>query len=152
VSSCGFVRSGVSLFPSPCAYITPEINGKLPGYLSPSAGFKFADVTYVLDAISKVPAAGRGHIPVYRAFCETSQDQSPGTAASKGNFGFKDVPSGLAAIDRMPVEGRMRWDALCGSYETVADKPNASEPGSYGMAGGASPARSWRTWRSTRAL
>merc|ERR1711981_178546 len=37
-------------------YITPEITGKLPGYLSPSAGLKFADVPNGLAAISKVPA------------------------------------------------------------------------------------------------
>ena len=37
-------------------YITPEITGKFPGYLSPSAGLKFADVPNGLAAISKVPA------------------------------------------------------------------------------------------------
>ena len=41
-------------------YITPEITGKFPGYLSPSAGLKFADVPNGLAAISKVPAAGQG--------------------------------------------------------------------------------------------
>ena len=34
-------------------YITPEIAGKFPGYLSPSAGLKFADVPNGLAAISK---------------------------------------------------------------------------------------------------
>ena len=43
-------------------YITPEITGKFPGYLSPSAGLKFADVPNGLAAISKVPAAGWGQI------------------------------------------------------------------------------------------
>merc|ERR1712224_1150396 len=57
-------------------YITPEITGKLPGYLSPSAGLKFADIPNVLGAISKVPAAGWGQIVAYGAFCELSQDQS----------------------------------------------------------------------------
>ena len=37
-----------------------EITGKFPGYLSPSAGLKFADVPNGLAAISKVPAAGQG--------------------------------------------------------------------------------------------
>merc|ERR1719253_1427710 len=46
-------------------YITPEITGKLPGYLSPSAGLKFADVPNGLGAISKVPAAGWGQIVAY---------------------------------------------------------------------------------------
>merc|ERR1712232_1367685 len=59
-------------------YITPEITGKFPGYLSPSAGLKFADIPNGLAAISKVPAAGWAQIVAYSAFCEISQDQSPG--------------------------------------------------------------------------
>ena len=75
------------------APLRPEITGKLPGYLSPSAGLKFADVPNGLAAISKVPAAGWGQILAYMAFCETSQDQSPGTAAAAGDFGFKVLTS-----------------------------------------------------------
>merc|ERR1711975_64349 len=70
-------------------YMTPEITGKLPGYLSPSAGLKFEDIPNGLSAISKVPAAGWAQILAYGAFCELSQDQSSGTAAAKGDFGFK---------------------------------------------------------------
>ena len=39
-------------------YITPELTGKFPGYLSTSAGLKFVDVPSGLAAISKVPALG----------------------------------------------------------------------------------------------
>ena len=74
-------------------YITPEITGKLPGFLSPSAGLKFADIPNGLGAISKVPAAGWAQIAAYMAFCEVSQDQSPGTAAAAGDFGFKVLTS-----------------------------------------------------------
>merc|ERR1719231_1988122 len=74
-------------------YITPEITGKFPGYLSPSAGLKFADIPNGLAAISKVPAAGWAQIAAYAAFCETSQDQSPGTPAAAGDFGFKVLTS-----------------------------------------------------------
>ena len=70
-----------------------RITGKLPGYLSPSAGLKFADVPNGLAAISKVPAAGWGQILAYMAFCEVSQDQSPGTPAAAGDFGFKVLTS-----------------------------------------------------------
>merc|ERR1712066_568988 len=70
-------------------YITPELTGKFPGYLSPSLNLKFADVPNGLAAISKVPAAGWAQILAYGAFCELSQDQSPGTAAASGDFGFK---------------------------------------------------------------
>ena len=51
-----------------------EITGKRPGYLSSSAGVKFAGVLNGMAAISKGPAAGWGLILAYRAFCETSQD------------------------------------------------------------------------------
>merc|ERR1711933_634338 len=74
-------------------YITPELTGKLPGYLSPSAGLKFADVPNGLGAISKVPAAGWAQIVAYGAFCELSQDQSAGTAAAAGDFGWKVLTS-----------------------------------------------------------
>merc|ERR1711972_580632 len=46
-------------------YITPELTGKLPGYLSPSMGLKFEDVPNGLAAISKVPAAGWAQIFAY---------------------------------------------------------------------------------------
>merc|ERR1712045_290741 len=36
-------------------YITPEITGKFPGFLSPSENLKFADIPNGLAAISKVP-------------------------------------------------------------------------------------------------
>merc|ERR1712056_44500 len=70
-------------------YITPELTGKLPGFLSPSAGLAFNDVPNGLAAISKVPAAGWLQIVAYCAFCELSQDQSAGTLAAKGDFGWK---------------------------------------------------------------
>ena len=39
-------------------YMTPEITGKFPGYLSPSMDLKFADIPNGLDAIPVVPVAG----------------------------------------------------------------------------------------------
>merc|ERR1711904_84946 len=74
-------------------YITPEITGKLPGYLSPSGGLKFADIPNGLGAISKVPNAGWAQIVAYCAFCELSQDQSAGTPAAAGDFNFKVLTS-----------------------------------------------------------
>eukprot|EP00959_Pyramimonas_sp_CCMP1952_P098091 2050285-Pyramimonas_sp.AAC.1 len=70
-------------------YITPEVSGKFPGYLSPSSELKFADIPNGLGAISKVPAAGWVQIVAYAAFCELSQNQSPGTPAAAGDFGWK---------------------------------------------------------------
>jgi hypothetical protein len=51
-------------------YITPEITGKFPGFLSPSAGLKFADIPNGLAAVSKVPAAGWAQMLAYAAFCD----------------------------------------------------------------------------------
>merc|ERR1712060_458424 len=69
-------------------YITPEITGKFPGYLSYSGKIAFADVPNGLAAISKVPSGGWYQILTYMAFCEISQDQSPGSAGAKGDFGW----------------------------------------------------------------
>merc|ERR1712063_216438 len=51
-------------------YITPEIIGKFPGYLSPSKGLAFEDVPNGLAAISKVPPLGWAQIVFYGAYCE----------------------------------------------------------------------------------
>ena len=103
------------------APVRPEITGKLPGYLSPSAGLKFEDVPNGLAAISKVPAAGWAQILAYMAFCETSQDQSPGTAAAAGDFGFKVLTSSDPAekTKKLAAElanGRLAMMAIIGMF------------------------------------
>ena len=109
-----------------CRQVVPsqEITGKLPGYLSPSAGLKFEDVPNGLAAISKVPAAGWGQILAYMAFCETSQDQSPGTAAAAGDFGFKVLTSSDPAekTKKLAAEianGRLAMMAIIGMFFQV---------------------------------
>ncbi|CAJ1451277.1 unnamed protein product [Effrenium voratum] len=102
-------------------YITPEITGKFPGYLSPSAGLKFADVPNGLAAISKVPAAGWGQILAYMAFCEVSQDQSAGTAAAAGDFGFKvltasDPEAKKTKLAAELANGRLAMMAIIGMF------------------------------------
>eukprot|EP00438_Fugacium_kawagutii_P005169 Skav206286 [mRNA] locus=scaffold922:317012:333650:- [translate_table: standard] len=101
-------------------YITPEIS-KFPGYLSPSAGLKFADVPNGLAAISKVPAAGWGQILAYMAFCEVSQDQSPGTPAAAGDFGFKvltasDPEEKTKKLSAELANGRLAMMAIIGMF------------------------------------
>ena len=101
-------------------YITPEITGKFPGYLSPSAGLKFADVPNGLAAISKVPAAGWGQILAYMAFCEVSQDQS-GTAAAAGDFGWKvltasDPAEKTKKLNAELANGRLAMMAIIGMF------------------------------------
>ena len=74
-------------------YITPEITGKFPGYLSPSMGLKYADIPNGLGAISKVPAVGWYQIGLYMAFCELTKDQRKGTPGADGDLGFKVITS-----------------------------------------------------------
>ncbi|CAE7823490.1 FCPF, partial [Symbiodinium sp. KB8] len=100
-------------------YITPEITGKFPGYLSPSAGLKFADVPNGLAAISKVPQAGWGQILLYMAYCEASQTQEPGTAAYAGDFGWKVLTSSDPAektkkLNAELANGRLAMMAIIG--------------------------------------
>ena len=102
-------------------YITPEITGKLPGYLSPSMGIKFADAPNGLAAISKVPSAGWAQILAYGAFCKLSQDQSPGTAAASGDFGFKVLTSSDPAektkkLSAELANGRLAMMAIIGMF------------------------------------
>merc|ERR1712039_983712 len=52
-------------------YITPELTGKFPGYLSPSTELKFEDIPNGLAAISKVPVAGWFQIVAYCLYCES---------------------------------------------------------------------------------
>ena len=99
----------------------PRITGKLPGYLSPSAGLKFVDVPNGLAAISKVPAAGWGQILAYMAFCEVSQDQSPGTPAAAGDFGFKVLTSSdpeekTKKLSAELANGRLAMMAIIGMF------------------------------------
>merc|ERR1711981_387049 len=96
-------------------YITPEITGKLPGYLSPPAGLKFADIPNGLGAISKVPAAGWAQIAAWGAYCELSQDQSAGTAAARGDFGWK-LLEGETKLAAELANGRLAMMAIIGMF------------------------------------
>eukprot|EP00930_Biecheleria_cincta_P094413 TRINITY_DN854_c0_g1_i9.p1 TRINITY_DN854_c0_g1~~TRINITY_DN854_c0_g1_i9.p1 ORF type:complete len:236 (+),score=52.54 TRINITY_DN854_c0_g1_i9:653-1360(+) len=93
----------------------------LPGYLSPSAGLKFADIPNGLAAISKVPAAGWAQMVAYGAFCELSQDQSAGTPAAAGDFGFKVLTSSDPAektkkLSAELANGRLAMMAIIGMF------------------------------------
>jgi len=70
-------------------YITPEITGKFPGYLSPSAELKFADIPNGLAAISKVPGAGWAQIVAYFGFCEFSGGFDDYKTGTPGDYGWK---------------------------------------------------------------
>ena len=77
-----------------------------------------------LAAISKVPAAGWGQILAYMAFCEVSQDQSPGTPAAAGDFGFKVLTSSDPAektkkLSAELANGRLAMMAIIGMFFQV---------------------------------
>jgi hypothetical protein len=103
-------------------YITPEITGKLPGYLNPSnPSVSFEDIPNGLGAISKVPAGGWVQIFAYMAFCEASGRNS--RSDEPGNFGWK--PPLLASNDpatrarRLNAElanGRLAMMAIIGMF------------------------------------
>merc|ERR1711948_217069 len=102
-------------------YITPELTGKWPGYLSPSMGIKFADVPNGLGALSKVPALGWAQIIGYMAFCEISQDQSAGSSGAAGDFGWKVLstsdPEELKnKLNAEIANGRLAMMAIIGMF------------------------------------
>eukprot|EP00974_Lingulodinium_polyedra_P024739 2393594-Lingulodinium_polyedra.AAC.1 len=55
-------------------YITPELTGKSPGYLSISLGTKYADMPRGCGAISRVPVCGWLQTLAYALHCEASSD------------------------------------------------------------------------------
>ena len=102
-------------------HATPELTGKLLGYLTPFASLKFADIPNRLVAISKFLVAGRAQIVTYGVFYELSQDQSAGTAAAAGDFSWKVLTSGDAAEkpSKLAAEianGRLAMIAIIGTF------------------------------------
>merc|ERR1711972_125386 len=101
-------------------YMTPEITGKLPGYLSPSMKLQFADIPNGLGALSKVPGVGWAQIFAYCAYCELSQDQTAGAGADQ-NFGFKAITSSDPAtltkkLNAEIANGRLAMMAIIGMF------------------------------------
>merc|ERR1712139_658487 len=87
------IKHGRICMLSAIGYMTPEITGKFPGFLSPSAGLKFVDVPNGLGAISKVPALGWAQIVGYFGFCEFSGGFEDYKTGTPGDYGFKILTS-----------------------------------------------------------
>merc|ERR1712048_184843 len=102
-------------------YITPEITGKLPGYLSPSQGLKFEDIPNGLGAISKVPAAGWLQIAAYFGFCEFSGGFEDYKTGTPGDYGWKVLTSDDPAektkkLSAEIANGRLAMVAIIGMF------------------------------------
>merc|ERR1719492_137699 len=104
-------------------YMTPEITGKWPGYLSPSGGLKYEDIPNGLAAISKVPGAGWFQIFAYCAYCEVSGMSSRTDKGYEkcGEFGFKvitsDDPETLRKkLNAELANGRLAMMAIIGMF------------------------------------
>jgi len=107
-------------------YITPEITGKFPGYLSNSLELKFEDIPNGLAAVSKVPGAGWLQIVAYCLYCEATGGfgyNSDNQASAPGDCGWK--PPLLATDDpelktkRLNAEianGRLAMMAIIGMF------------------------------------
>merc|ERR1712084_75415 len=82
-------------------YITPQLLGKFPGYLSFSNDVKFADIPVGLGAFSKVPAAGWFQMVCYCLYCEGSTQN---WIDKDGNFDFdsSNMKKGAVADKRAP--------------------------------------------------
>merc|ERR1712242_656562 len=99
-------------------YMTPEITGKWPGYLSPSAGLKFADIPNGLAAVSKVPALGWLQILALGGYCELSKEES---APGSGDYGFKLISSNDPEVKKRKLNaelanGRLAMMAIIGMF------------------------------------
>merc|ERR1711879_1059289 len=102
-------------------YITPEITGKLPGYLSPSSGLKFEDIPNGLAAISKVPTLGWLQIIAYFGFCEFSGGFEDYKTGTPGDYGWKVLTSDDPAektkkLSAEIANGRLAMVAIIGMF------------------------------------
>merc|ERR1711997_1140556 len=102
-------------------YITPEITGKFPGYLSPSIGLKFEDVPNGLGAISKVPSAGWLQIVAYFGFCEFSGGFDDYKTGTPGDYGWKVLTSSdseekTKKLSAEIANGRLAMVAIIGMF------------------------------------
>merc|ERR1719162_1039419 len=101
-------------------YITPEVAGKFPGYLSPSKGLAFEDIPNGLAAISKVPFLGWIQIVIYCLYCEASGlgFSYIGTEQTPGDVGWK--PPLLSGFDGEAKTKKLNAEIANGRLAMVA--------------------------------
>ena len=92
-----------------------------PGFLSPSAGLKFADIPNGLAAVSKVPVAGWAQIAAYFGFVEFSGGFDDYKSGTPGDYGFKVLTSSDPAektkkLSAELANGRLAMMAIIGMF------------------------------------
>jgi len=102
-------------------YITPEITGKIPGYLDPTHGLTFEEIPNGLKAIPVVPIGGWLQIIAYMALVEASgRNSKAGSSGSRapGDFGWK--PPLLATDDPATKQRRLNAELANGRLAMMA--------------------------------
>ena len=100
----------------------PKSSGLLrPGFLSPSAGLKFADIPNGLAAVSKVPVAGWAQIAAYFGFVVFSGGFDDYKSGTPGYYGFKVLTSSDPAektkkLSAELANGRLAMMAIIGMF------------------------------------
>merc|ERR1711879_780980 len=97
-------------------YITPEITGKFPGYLSKSMDLKFEDIPNGLAAVSKIPSNGLFQIAAYAFLCEYKQIEKNNPAP--GDCGWR--PPLLATDDAALKTKRLNAELANGRLAMMA--------------------------------
>ena len=97
------------------------ITGLRPGFLSPSAGLKFADIPNGLAAVAKVPVAGWAQIAAYFGFVEFSGGFDDYKTGTPGDYGFKVLTSSDPAektkkLSAELANGRLAMMAIIGMF------------------------------------
>ena len=122
-ASCGAlgIVSTVSLDVRATVILKHRRRVERPGFLSPSAGLKFADIPNGLAAVSKVPVAGWAQIAAYFGFVEFSGGFDDYKSGTPGDYGFKVLTSSDPAektkkLSAELANGRLAMMAIIGMF------------------------------------
>mmetsp|Transcript_30811 Transcript_30811/g.57766 ORF Transcript_30811/g.57766 Transcript_30811/m.57766 type:complete len:230 (+) Transcript_30811:50-739(+) len=97
-------------------FMTPEIIGHWPGYLSPSMQLKFEDVPSGLAAVPVVPMLGWVQILIYFGLIEYSAGFDDYRSGTPGDYGWKI----LTSDDPQELQRRLNADLANGRLAMVS--------------------------------